>query len=553
MAYIKIENLTFSYNGSERKALNNVRIEIEKGDFTVVCGSSGSGKSTLLRMLKKQLIPKGNLTGKAMLNSVEISNIPELESVSKIGYVMQNPDAQIVTDKVWHELAFGLENLGCSKDIIRLRVSEVSQFFGITDWYHKSTNDLSGGQKQLLNLASVMAMTPDVILLDEPTSQLDPIASIEFLDSIKRINNELGVTVIMTSHNLEDVYGMATSIVVMEDGVSQSIGTPISVASDMESMKDHPVYEGLPTSVRMFHGLAKGGICPLNVKEAREYLSDKITCFDSRLVEVEEKLEKPNDDVVKISNCYFKYSRTGKDVLRGASISVQRGKITAIVGGNGAGKSTLLNVIAGVSKPYAGTILIDGKNIKSYKGNSLYRGLVAMLPQDPTLLFSRGSVREEIMSMKALSGECCVMSDEALTAMLDLDKIMDLHPYDISGGEAQKVAFAKVLKTDPSILLLDEPTKGLDPLAKKVLAELLLLLKSQGKTIIIVSHDIEFCSIYADRCSMFFDGGIVAEGNSSDFFSGNRYYTTASARIAKGYFEGVVTTNQLIAMAKHCL
>lgn len=553
MAYIKVENLTFSYNGSNRKALDDISLDVEKGDFVVLCGASGSGKSTLLRMLKKQLSPHGETSGKVTFEGIDISNIPDRTAASKIGFVMQNPDSQLVTDKVWHELAFGLENLGIAPNVIRLRVSEVSQFFGITEWYHKQINELSGGQKQLLNLASIMAMNPEVLLLDEPTSQLDPIASIEFLESVKRINTELGVTVIMSSHSLEDVYSMASKVVVMESGRSQCDGTPIVVAEQMSTMLGHPVYNGLPTPVRMYHGLNLGGECPLNVKESRDYLSHNITNFTSRLVEqvTDELAEK--DNIIEISDCYFRYNRTGSDIMRGTDFTVKKGMITAVLGGNGVGKSTLLKVIAGVAKPYAGRVTIDGKNIKSYKGNSLYRGLVAMLPQDPTLLFSRGSVREEIMSMKSKGDTFEMFSSEKLVEMLELDKIIEMHPYDISGGEAQKVAFAKVLRLNPTILLLDEPTKGLDPSAKKVLADLLLLLKSQGKTIVIVSHDIEFCSMYADKCSMFFDGGIVSEGNAREFFSGNNYYTTASARIAKGFFEGVVTANELIAMARHCL
>ncbi len=553
MEYIKIKDLTFTYSGSARKALDNVSIDIEKGDFAVVCGSSGSGKSTLLKMFKKQLIPKGELIGEITIEGEEIKHMSDHDATRKIGFVMQNPDTQIVTDKVWHELAFGLENLGVAPDVIRLRVSEVSQFFGITTWYHKSTSELSGGQKQLLNLASIMAMNPEVLLLDEPTSQLDPIASIEFLESIKRINNELGVTIIMSSHNLEDVYGMSNKVVVVEDGACQLIGSPIEVASGMSDMQTHPIYDGLPTSVRLYHGMEIGGVCPLNVKEAREYLSLNIQNKNSILMEKDQAVPKVNDNVIEISGCYFRYNRNGHDIIKGAELRVERGEITAILGGNGVGKSTLLKVIAGVAKPYAGKVIIEGKNIKSYKGNSLYRGLIGMLPQDPTLLFRRNTVREEILSMKSNMEESTIVTDEELVKLLNLEKILDLHPYDISGGEAQKVAFAKVLKSNPSIVLLDEPTKGLDPLAKRVLADLLLSLKSQGKTIIIVSHDIEFCSMYADRCSMFFDGGIVADGNAREFFSGNSYYTTASARIAKGFFEGVVTTNQLIAISRHCL
>ncbi len=553
MAYIKIEDLTFKYNDAKSYALSNINLDVQKGDFVLLCGKSGSGKSTLLKMLKREITPKGDKTGSINIDDLDINQLDSKSSASKIGFVQQNPDNQIVTDKVWHELAFGLENLAVTPSQIRLRVSEVSEFFGITKWYHKSTSELSGGQKQLLNLAAIMAMNPDILLLDEPISQLDPIASIEFLQSVRRINTELGVTVIMSSHHLEDIFAMSSKVVVMDSGAIQIDGTPATVAEKMQDMQNHAVYSGLPTPVRMYHGLDKGGVCPLNVKESREYIASHITKSKSRLMQQDQSGITSMENVIEVSNCYFRYNRNGRDIISGANFTVKKGIITAILGGNGAGKSTLLKAMAGVVKPYAGSINVCGKNIKSYKGSSLYKGLISMLPQDPTLLFSRSTVREELESAKPLRDDPQIIPNEQLTQLLDIEYIMDMNPHDISGGEAQKVAFAKILKLNPSILLLDEPTKGLDPSAKKVLADILLSLKGSGVTIVLVSHDVEFCSMYADICSMFFDGGIVSESDARGFFTANSYYTTASARIAKGFFDGVVTTSELIAMARHCI
>ena len=213
--FLQIRELTFAYPGEEKRALNHVNLTVEEGEFLVLCGRSGCGKSTLLTHLKTPLTPHGKRKGEVLFKGTPLQEMSNREQSSKIGYVLQNPDNQIVTDKVWHELAFGLESLGCPNQEIRIRVAEMASYFGIQDWFYKNVADLSGGQKQLLNLASIMAMHPELLVLDEPTSQLDPIAASDFLETVKKINRDLGTTIIMTEHRLEEVFPSADRVVVI--------------------------------------------------------------------------------------------------------------------------------------------------------------------------------------------------------------------------------------------------------------------------------------------------------------------------------------------------
>ncbi len=218
MEAYRIKNLNFSYPRANRKALNDINLTIHKGEFITICGQSGSGKSTLIRHLKTVLTPYGEREGEIYYCGQPLIEVPHPMQVSHIGYVFQSPDNQIVTDKVWHELAFGLESLGCDNNTIRLRVAEIAGYFGIQKWFYKKVSELSGGEKQILSLAGIMTMQPDVLILDEPTSQLDPIAASDFIGTIKKINRELGITIIITEHRLEDIIPMSDRLIVMDEG-----------------------------------------------------------------------------------------------------------------------------------------------------------------------------------------------------------------------------------------------------------------------------------------------------------------------------------------------
>ena len=570
MAHFAIEQLTFAYPGADRRALDGVSLEIEQGSYVVICGKSGCGKTTLLRHLKSVLTPHGERTGRVLFEGVPLEEVPQRDQSAKIGFVMQNPDAQIVTDKVWHELAFGLESLGCDKDSMRFRVAEMASYFGIESWFHKDVRDLSGGQKQLLNLASIMAMRPSALILDEPTSQLDPIAASDFLNTVRKINLELGVTVVLTEHRLEEVFACADKVVVMDRGEIVSIGAPREVALSLHA-SGNDMMAALPAPLRIFYGVeaarevglgkaspdkatpekAESPDAPLTVREGRRWLSrvasDDCALRDAILTDA--PLDAVEHPVLSLKEVWFRYDRDLPDVLRGASLDVAPGSILAIMGGNGAGKSTLLRVACGISKPYRGTVRVFGRKLKDWKAGSLFDGCLALLPQDPQNLFVKKTVREDLAEMLAssrLPEADRARRIEHVIDVTDIESLLDKHPFDLSGGEQQRAALAKVLLTDPKILLLDEPTKGIDAFFKRQLASVLDDLKRDGVVIVMVSHDIEFCARHADAVAMMFDGEIVAQSTPRTFFSSNSFYTTAANRMSRHVFPRAITDEDVI-------
>ena len=541
MAHFEIKDLSFSYPASKKETLSGVNLTVGKGEYIAICGKSGSGKTTLLRHLKSVLTPFGQRSGAILFNGETLEQVDAAAQAGKIGFVMQNPDDQIVTDKVWHELAFGLESLGTDQKTMRLRVAEMASYFGIQSWFHKDVATLSGGQKQLLNLASIMAMQPEVLILDEPTSQLDPIAASDFLNTVRKINLELGTTILITEHRLEDIYHAADRVVVMEAGKIVACDTPRAVGAQLH-IQNSQMFAALPTPVRVFYGTGAEGDCPLTVREGRSWLTKT---FEERKPaitepELEPVPETAKNPALKVKEAWFRYERDSADVLQGMEFSVPAGNLFAIVGGNGAGKSTALKAICGNCKIYRGSIEIFGKNLKKYKSGELFRDCVAMLPQDPKSLFVKQTVREELAEMS--TDEAKIREIAELCQILGL---MDSHPYDLSGGEQQRTALAKVLLTNPKLLLLDEPTKGLDGFFKVQFAQILCKLKEQGITIVMVSHDVEFCAEYADQVSMFFDGQILTTDTPRRFFGQNSFYTTAANRMSRCVFQNAVTASDV--------
>lgn len=553
MALIEIENLSFAYSGAQRAALKNINLSVESGDFVLLFGESGCGKTTLLKLIKKQLRPNGKLDGSVKFKGTDISALDERVSAAEIGFVMQNPDNQTVTDKVWHELAFGLESLGEKTDVIRRKVAEICGFFGIGEWFNKRTCELSGGQKQLLALASVMVMNPSVLILDEPTAQLDPIAAAEFFASLKKINEELGVTVIIAEHRLEEVFPLANKVVFLDDAELIMCDTPRNVGKRLsESEKSHKMSIGLPAAVRLYYALGKSGVCPLTVKEGKKFLSENYPRNIPRLT-VDLPSYKDRRAAIEISGGYFRYERELPDVLRGLDLTVYENELLCILGANGAGKTTLLRVISGVKRLYKGKLRIWGKKIKEYNGNSLYRGNIACLPQNPQNLFVKNTVEADLLEITQIAGykkEEGKKAVEEVSAKVGISRLLKSHPYDLSGGEQQKAALAKILLIKPAVLLLDEPTKGLDAYFKREFAHILSDLKSEGKTIVIVTHDVEFAACYADRCAMFFDGQIVSVANRVDFFATNSFYTTAAARMTRPMYENAVTVEMAAELCR---
>lgn len=544
MEHFKIRDLSFSYPGSkEKKILDDISLTIEKGEFAVICGKSGSGKTTLLRHFKSVLSPHGKRSGEIFFNGALLENIGAREQSSKIGYVMQNPDEQIVTDKVWHELAFGLESLGHSQKSMRSGVAEMACYFGMQDWFYKDTAKLSGGQKQLLNLAGVMVMRPEVLILDEPTAQLDPIAASDFLNTVRKINTELGVTVIITEHRLEELIAYCDRTVVMDNGRIIANDSPKKIGKQLYEQKN-PIFSAMPAPMRVFCAVNGQGECPLTVREGRSWLSrelgesPKINKLPTQPFEQEVK-----NPALSLKELWFRYEKDGPDVLKGVSLEVPQGSLSAVVGGNGVGKSTALKAVCGICKPYRGKIKLFGKPVDKLKPNELFNKGVSMLPQDPKNLFVKKSVREELSEMTKDSKKI-----EETAELCNITGLLEAHPYDLSGGEQQRAAFAKVLLSQPRILLLDEPTKGMDSVYKKSFASFLIKLKERGVTVLMVSHDIEFCAEYADRVSMFFDGKILTTDAPQSFFGQNSFYTTAANRMSRHVFTNAVTAENVVEL-----
>ena len=554
MGIIEIKGLSFSYPEKTEQTLHEVNLSVEEGEFVVLCGVSGCGKSTLLRQLKPALTPFGRQTGQIRYDGKRLQEHSDRTLASEIGYVLQNPEQQIVTEKVWHELAFGLESLGEEQQTIRLRVAEMSAYFGIEPIYHKQTDALSGGQKQLLNLASVMAMNPRVLLLDEPTSQLDPIIAANFLSTVKKINQELGITVILTEHRLGELFGMADRIALMDQGTIAVCGTPQEIAGWIAA-KSHVMYGALPAPAQIYHELQGTGGCPLNVRDGRAWFrnyaqaqhmpekSDR-KLKERRTHQTDRRTgdrQSRQEELLECREVWFRYEKNAPDILKDLTLSVRKGELYCLLGGNGAGKSTALSVLCGLYQPYRGKVFLKGKPLTRYRSGELYHGLLGVVPQNPQCLFVKNTVEQELQEMTAEQEAV-----QEIAVRLQLETLLQQHPYDLSGGEQQRLAIAKILLLGPEILLMDEPTKGLDCQRKKELADIMTELKAEGITIVIVSHDIEFCAQYGDTCGMLFDGGLALQAPAKHFFAGNSFYTTAANRMVRRILPEAVTTDDVV-------
>ena len=545
MESYEIRNLTFTYPGKASPALCDLNITIKEGQFLTLVGSSGCGKTTLLRRLKPSFAPHGEVSGEIDFEGAPIDMLEARTESSKIGFVMQSPDNQIVTDKVWHELAFGLESLGVDTASIRLRVAEMASFFGIQEWFHKSVTELSGGQKQLLSLASIMAMQPSVLILDEPTSQLDPIAASEFLATIGKINRELGVTVIMTEHRLEEVFPLSDKVIVMDSGRIIEEGTPAQIGMKLRG-KGHGMFHAMPVPMRVYAAVDNSLDCPITVRDGRGWLR-RMEIKSPQMQADEHARDDKMKPSVELDEVWFRYEKNTPDVVKGLSFKAYAGEVTAILGGNGTGKTTTLSLISAINKPYRGKVLVEGENPE--KNHGLFNGVLGVLPQNPQALFVRKTVEEDLLEMFSGIKISKTEMHERIRSVVSICRLRSLlqsHPYDLSGGEQQRTALAKVLLLKPRILLLDEPTKGLDAEFKLVFASILRELAASGVTIIMVSHDIEFCAEHAHRCAMFFDGSIVSVSTPREFFSGNSFYTSSANRMARQILPEAITAADII-------
>ncbi len=464
MEAVKCKGVSFTYPKSENSALKNISLSINEGEFVLMLGASAAGKSTLLKLLKKELAPHGELEG-----TVEVNK--------SAGYVSQNVDESIVCDKVRSELAFGLTNMGLNANETELLIAETASYFNLEDKLDCDISSLSGGEKQLVNLAAVMIMKPGILLLDEPCSQLDPVAAERFVNLVKKLHSDLGITVIISEHSTNLVYDCADSVMLLDKGELIIMDTPEKTAEYLKE-KSHKMYAAVPAKYRL-----------------GEYTEKPF-----------ENSEQKPETAVKCKNLCFAYEK-GRNVLSDLDIVIYKNTVNGIIGANASGKSTLMKVLAGVCQKQGGKIKTDLS--------------VSMLTQNVYDLFTKERCGDEV-----------TFGDN--TDFLEIDYIKERHPYDLSGGEAQRLALAMVLERNADIILLDEPVKGFDAPLKEKLGELLRELCKKGKTVVVVSHDIDFMGTYCEWCSFLSEGKIVTTARRRDFFSRLSFYTTSLSRLTDG-------------------
>ncbi len=595
MALIEFDNYSFSYLNSTKKSLDNINLNINFGDFVLLCGPSGCGKTTLLTNLKKELMPNGVTEGQIKYNGCEISKLEDAISACEIGYLFQNPDSQIVTDTVIQEIAFPLENIGLPTEEIRNRISEIVAFFGINDILHKKVHELSGGQKQLINLCSLLVLRPKVLLLDEPMSQLDPIASYEFLSIIRRLNEEFSITIIMSEHKSDSIFPFIDYAVFLKDGKIVYNNNSHDICNDV--INDEIFANYLPSVTKIYKGLskkyAKSTNTPLSIRQGRQYLNtihddlikinndskkNKLS-YESNVASNTKKynnnkksirdilpFSNDKDTLISMNGIYFAYEKKNL-ILKNIDFKLNKGEFVSLIGGNGAGKSTFLQVLAGILKPVKGKVKYS-KNLK-----------MSYVHQNPIIHFSKDTVKEEFLesilnsnyyaqdvfnkdiynSLLKLDAYNFIESDilnklkfknidynfKELINFFDISHLIDNHPYDCSGGEQQKIIMVKTLVQNTDVLILDEPTKGLDPISNKNMADILNTLLAQGMTILMTSHDLDFVAENCKRCIMLFDNNIQIDDNPKLIFEENNFYTTFVNRMVKEYIPQAVTLDDV--------
>jgi energy-coupling factor transport system ATP-binding protein len=553
MPFLEVKDFSFKYD--DNYVLKDINFEINKGEFVLMCGPSGSGKTTLLNNIKKELKPSGESSGQIIFDNIAIEDIDKKQSACDIGLIFQNPDAQIVTDTVIQEIAFPLENIGLPTEEIRNRIAEMSTFFGIDKILHENVNNLSGGQKQLVNLCSILVLKPKLLLLDEPTSQLDPIAAYDFLSILRRLNEEFSITIIITEHKLDNVFPFANKVMYLQDGRLKYINDSRNICNDI---KNDEVFKYYMPDVAKINLLLKNKYdsfnevpVALSVREGMQLLNNMEDVINEIPLQSISKVEEKNtEELLNVKNLWFGYDKE-KIILNGIDFKVKKGEYLTIIGGNGSGKSTLLKLLAGLIKPIKGKV----KYVKNSK--------ISYIHQNPMIQFSEDSVLKELSNIRESKIETdfninpfkkskkeevktdneIVLSDyaEELVDYFDIKKLLNNHPYDCSGGEQQKIAFIKALLEKPDIMILDEPTKGLDPISNNKLSKLLKKVNDEGITIIMTTHDLSFVADNVERCVMIFDGSLQLDTTPTQIFSSNNFYTTFVNRMVKNYLPKAIS------------
>lgn len=527
MEIINIKNLDFTYAGSSTKIINNCKLSVEKGEIFLIIGESGSGKSTLLRLIKHLIAPYGEINGNIFLNNENITDIDKKTLSCDIAYVSQFPDEQIVTETVASELAFGLENSGFPPPEIRRRVAETVMYFNLSPIYNNNVNTLSGGQKQLLNLASALTMRPKILLLDEPTAQLDPIARDSLIATISQLNRDFGITIVICEHYLENLYTIADSVGFFKDGTVQKYADKTALSREL-IVSHSPLRDALPSNI-----LVENSVFGTVGMTSNQLTHRLIT--ENFVPKISKNCEFFNSDTsILLKNICFRYTKNSQNILNDINLKISKGECLSLIGGNGCGKTTTLLLIAGILKPQKGRITLNLQNI-------------TLIPQDPQTLFVKDSVFEDLQFMCSCNNIPLMKIEDTANSypfFRNVRPLFDKNPLDLSGGELQTVSFLKILLKNPDIILLDEPTKGLDSLSRQMLLEIIETLKKDGVTVVISTHDLEFSSKCSTRCAMLFNGEIAFCEPPRAFFHGNNYFTPPICKIAKRIGSNALTVEE---------
>lgn len=529
---IKSEHLIFTYAGQTTPTLTDISLQIHAGDFVTVVGATGSGKTTLLKQLKKELKPAGTQQGQVTYQGTPVADLTSDVSAQQLGYVAQDPQVQPIMATVIEELAFPLENLGYSTAAMNGRIAEVANFLGLNQLLHLPIDDLSGGQLQLVNLASVLALKPQVILLDEPTAQLDPTTAQNFLNILQQVHDELAITIVLTEHRLNRVLALANRLVLLEHGRLTYDGP---VSAGLVRMQADPALRPFVPAVPAFFLDQQLPVSelPLTVTTGRRMIAQQGWRFTAVPAPAPQTSTPPSAFSMTASGVSLRYPTTG-DILHQVDLDVKPGSWLAIIGKNGSGKSTLLSVLAGLRKPQHGKVKLDQHVVWKMKNDDRLQRL-SFLSQNPTEQFSGDSVTEELTAQAKLTGDGAAVADR-VTAMLttfQLTAVATQNAFDLSGGQQQLLGMALALITKPEVLLLDEPTKGLDPATKLLVGHVLQQAHTAGLTIIMASHDMDFCAEFADACTFMFDGRLNQPQPTRQFFTENFLSTTAVNRLVR--------------------
>ncbi|TCO71478.1 ABC transporter ATP-binding protein [Marinisporobacter balticus] len=520
MEILKIQDLTYYYPRKEEPALKCVNLSVTEGEFILLFGKSGCGKSTLGRVFNK-IVPEfygGKIKG-------------NVESKVDIGMVFQDPEKQLVMEQVEREIAFGLENIGINYEVMRKKVMETLSFLNIWDIRYKKTYELSGGQKQKLAIGATIAMGYKFLVFDEPTSQLDPVAAEEILHILKRLNEELGYTIVLIEQRIDKCFHLADRVLFMEESQIIFDGAPKDfVAWSYKHEKNFS-----PSVSNYFVKLGEKNI-PLTVKEGRKKLRKNLFLKKPVVIQHETKEEYGNREAISIKKLYFTYEN-GKEALNGVDLKVFKGEVLGIMGENGGGKSTLLKNISGLLKPDKGNLSVCGE--------------VGYLSQNPNDYLFNDTVYEELKYTLDQKGIKDLSRIEKVLKNLELLRYKDKNPRDLSGGEKQRVALGSILVMEPEILILDEPTRGLDRDLKERLGEIILNLKNKGKTVILVTHDVEFVGKFCERVCLMFDGSVAQVGSKYDVLTEGIYYATQMNKLFSGYVDKIITLEDACYITDH--